>query len=43
MTQRSAHLADEALHRAAAVAEEVFHGVSGEKAEVIPFRKKQQA
>jgi integrase len=43
MTQRYAHLADEALQRAAAVAGEVFQGVSGEKAEVIPFRKKQRA
>jgi integrase len=43
MTQRYAHLADEALQRAAAVAGEVFQGVSGEKAEVLPFRKKQQA
>jgi hypothetical protein len=41
MTQRYAHLADEALQRAAAVAGEVFQEVSGEKAEVIPFRKKQ--
>jgi hypothetical protein len=29
------------LQRAAAVAGEVFQEVSGEKAEVIPFRKKQ--
>jgi integrase len=43
MTQRDAHLADEALQRATAVAGEVFQGVSGEKAEVIPFRKKQRA
>ena len=42
MTQRYAHLADEALLRAAAVAGELFQGVSGEKAEVIPFRKKRQ-
>ncbi|MDR1488934.1 MAG: site-specific integrase [Desulfovibrio sp.] len=43
MTQRYAHLADEALQRAAAVAGEVFQRVTGEKAEVIPFRKKRQA
>jgi integrase len=43
MTQRYAHLADEALQRAAAVAGEVFQGVSGEKAEVIPFQRKRQA
>jgi hypothetical protein len=36
-------LADEALHRAAAVAGDVFQGATGEKAAVIPFRKKQQA
>ncbi|MDR1242243.1 MAG: site-specific integrase [Deltaproteobacteria bacterium] len=43
MTQRYAHLADEALHRAAAVAGEVFQGVTGEKAAVIPFAKAKQA
>jgi integrase len=42
MTQRYTHLADEALQRAAAVAGEVFQGVSGDKATVIPFDKKKQ-
>jgi hypothetical protein len=43
MTQRYAHLADEALHRAAAVAGDVFQGATGEKATVIPFAKDKQA
>jgi hypothetical protein len=43
MTQHYASLADEALLRAAAVDGEVFQGVSGGKAEVAPFRKKQHA
>jgi len=42
MTQRYAHLADEALQRAAAVAGEIFHGVSGEKATVTPFPQKKK-
>jgi integrase len=40
MTQRYAHLADEALQRAAAVAGDVFRPVTGEKAKVIDFRKR---
>jgi integrase len=43
MTQRYAHLADEALQRAAAVAGEVFQGVTGETAKVIQFRKERRA
>ncbi|MDR0826591.1 MAG: site-specific integrase [Desulfovibrio sp.] len=43
MTQRYAHLADEALQRAATVADDVFRGVSGEgtSAKVLPFKKAQ--
>lgn len=41
MTQRYAHLADEALQRAGAVAGDVFKSVSGDKATVVPFKKKQ--
>jgi integrase len=40
MTQRYAHLADEALQRAAEVAGEVFQGASGGKATILPFEKK---
>ncbi|MDR2077030.1 MAG: hypothetical protein LBP61_08920 [Desulfovibrio sp.] len=43
MTRRYAHLADEALRRAAAAAGEVFRGVSGEKAALVPFRREWQA
>jgi hypothetical protein len=43
MTQRYAHLADEAPRRAAAVAGDVFQGATGEKAAVIPFAKDKQA
>jgi integrase len=43
MTQRYAHLADEALQRAAAVASDLFKGVSGERAEVIPLKKRDSA
>ena len=45
MTQRYAHLADEALQRAAAVAGDLFQGVSGDsdKGKVIPFGKKKRA
>ncbi|MDR0826804.1 MAG: site-specific integrase [Desulfovibrio sp.] len=44
MTQRYAHLADEALQRAAAVAGDIFQGVSGtgpEAVKVLPFKKAQ--
>ena len=40
MTQRYAHLADEALQRAAAVAGDLFQGVSGDTATVLPFKKR---
>jgi integrase len=43
MTQRYAHLADEALRRAASVAGELFQEVAGQKATVLPFREKKQA
>ncbi|MDR1489409.1 MAG: site-specific integrase [Desulfovibrio sp.] len=43
MTQRYAHLADEALQRAAAVADGLFKGVSGERTEVIPLKKRNSA
>jgi integrase len=39
MTQRYAHLADEALQRAAAVAGEIFKPVTGEKTKIIRFRE----
>ena len=40
MTQRYAHLADEALQRAAAVADDLFQGVGSKRATVLPFAKK---
>jgi integrase len=44
MTQRYAHLADEALQRAASVAGEIFQGVSGssERAAVISLRREEE-
>jgi integrase len=44
MTQRYSHLADEALHRAASVAGEIFQGVSGsnERAAVISLRREKE-
>jgi integrase len=43
MTQRYAHLADEAPQRAAAVAGDIFQGVSGDKSTVITFKKRGSA
>lgn len=44
MTQRYAHLADEALQRAAAVAGDIFKDVAGDDgAVVVPFRKRERA
>lgn len=43
MTQRYAHLADEALQRAAAVAGDIFKDVSGDKATVLALKKRGSA
>ena len=43
MTQRYAHLADEALQRAATVAGDLFHDVGANKAKGVPFAKRKQA
>jgi integrase len=42
MTQRYAHLADEALQRAAAVASELFQEVSGDKSDANPLLDKKR-
>ena len=43
MTQRYAHLADEALQRAAAVAGDLFQGVSADKTTVLNFKTRRRA